>query len=245
MQRHDLLQKRLAKAGYTGSVVSFDWPSAESTLNYMEDRSDAKATAGKLVTDGIHRLAGLQLHQDQRRCEINAHLLGHSTGAYVIREAFADADQRQSTARINWTVSQIMFVGGDISSKGLSATDSKSRSLFRHAIRVTNYSNPFDSVLKLSNAKRIGMAPRVGRVGIPDDAHEKCVNVDCGDHWSGLSEDDTAAPGTFAHSWHFDDQQLIQDLAFTLQGDIDRHRIPTRSVVDGPVKLRPGEHVTL
>ncbi len=243
IKRHDLLQKRLKKAGYKGAVVSFDWPSAESTLNYLEDRSDAKATAQRLVTHGIKPLAMLQLQQEERKCDISVHLLGHSTGAYVIREAFSDADQNSRVARVNWTVSQVIFVGGDISAKSLSAASAKSQSLLRHSTRITNYSNPFDSVLKLSNAKRIGMSPRVGRVGLPMDAHSKCVDVDCGDHWDKLKKNDSNAPGTFEHSWHFDDQQLIKDLYLTLQGDIDRHRIPTRVMKDGRLHLRPAKYV--
>ena len=39
------------------------------------------------------------------RLQINVHLLGHSTGAYVIREAFLDAEQHASIASVNWTVS--------------------------------------------------------------------------------------------------------------------------------------------
>ena len=57
MTRHDLLQKGLRQHGFQGAVVSYDWPSAESTLNYLEDRSDAKATAHRLVEDGIKVLA--------------------------------------------------------------------------------------------------------------------------------------------------------------------------------------------
>lgn len=36
------------------------------------------------------------------------------------------------------------------------------------------------SVLKLSNVKRVGVAPRAGRVGFPESAPAKAVGVDCG-----------------------------------------------------------------
>ena len=237
MERHDLLQRRLRDAGYEGAIISFDWPSASSTLNYLEDRSDAKATASRLVTDGIAQLAHLQERQDRLKCRIDVHLLGHSTGVYVIREAFSDADDHRSLALINWSVSQVAFIGGDVSAKSLSADNPKTESLVRHSIRITNYSNPFDGVLKLSNAKRVGMAPRAGRVGLPDDAPGNCVNVDCGTHWETLDEAATHAPGSFStHSWHFDDRLFARDLVYTLQGDIDRNRIPTR-VIDAAGKL--------
>ncbi|OYV04748.1 MAG: hypothetical protein CFE26_15240 [Verrucomicrobiales bacterium VVV1] len=36
------------------------------------------------------------------------------------------------------------------------------------------------TVLKLSNVKRIGVAPRTGRVGLPENAPGKAVGVDSG-----------------------------------------------------------------
>ncbi len=238
MKRHDLLQKRLGEQGFKGAIVSFDWPSATQTLNYLEDRSDAKATAGKLVKDGIALLAKAQLDQDTNRCDIDVHLLGHSTGAYVIREAFYEAGHNRSVSRINWQVSQIAFIGGDIAKKSLSKEDSKSQALFMHATRITNYQNPYDSALKMSNVKRLGTAPRIGRVGIPSDAPENIVNVNVGPYWSTLNEEDSEASGTWSHSWHFDDPVFAQDLFYTLQGDIDRSSIPTRREVDGQLVLK-------
>ena len=144
------------------------------TLNYLEDRHDAKQTALQLVTDGITLFA----EEQGTDCTINVHLLGHSTGAYVIREAFDDADDA-SLANNSWLVSQIALIGGDVSSASLSDTTASAESLYRHCTRLTNYSNRHDAVLKLSNAKRVGMAPRVGRVGLPTDAPSKAVDIDC------------------------------------------------------------------
>jgi hypothetical protein len=45
---------------------------------------------------------------------------------------------------------------------GTSKCRIKSQVLFRHATRITNYQNPFDSALKMSNVKRLGSAPIVG-----------------------------------------------------------------------------------
>lgn len=237
MHRHNLLQKRLAEQGYEGAIVSYDWPSAELTLNYLEDRSDAKATASRLVKDGIAILARNQLNQNRSKCDIDVHLLGHSTGAYVIREGFYEASQNRSISRVNWQVSQIALIGGDIARKSMSREDSKSKSLFSHATRVTNYQNPYDSALKVSNVKRLGMAPRVGRVGLPDDPPDNVVNVNVGDHWAKLKEGDSDAKGNWSHSWHFDDAHFAQDLAHTIKGDIDRKKIPTRTLVNGELHL--------
>ncbi len=178
LARHRRLKADLAQAGFRGEVASFDWPSANMALNYIEDRHDAKQTALQLVTAGIRLLS----EQQEPDCAINIHLLGHSTGAYVIREAFDDADD----ARLpdpGWMVSQVAFIGADVSSASLRADSDSSASLYRHCVRLTNYSNQFDSVLKLSNVKRAGVAPRAGRVGLPPGAPEKAADVDCSDYF--------------------------------------------------------------
>src|SRR5262249_8329749 len=70
------------------------------------------------------------------------------------------ADDRPGVAQNNWTVSQLAFISGDVSSASMSADNPTTESLFRHCVRMTNYTNHFDSVLKISNAKRVGLAPR-------------------------------------------------------------------------------------
>ena len=238
LKRHRKLASDLRTAGYKGAVISFDWPSAQSGLNYLEDRDDAKDTARRLRDDCISLFSSQQV----AGCEINVHLLGHSTGAYVIRHAFTDADEKTSIKNRPWTVSQIAFIGADISSRSMSISDSKSKSLYRHCVRLTNYQNPYDSVLKLSNTKRIGLAPRVGRVGLPEDAHAKAVNVNCGPYFVQLDEDAVTQGvdyyGSFPHSWHIGNMTFAQDLASTIAGDIDRHKLPTRQLVDGELILR-------
>lgn len=232
LKRHRQIKKSLKKEGFKGEVVSFDWPSADRTLNYLEDRSDAKQTAIKLVDDCIKVFASMQ----EDKCQINVHLLAHSTGAYVVREAFDDADDRPSVAASNWTVSQIMFIGADVSSGSMSSDNAKSSSIYRHCIRLTNYSNPFDAALKLSNVKRVGVAPRVGRIGLPSVIPENAVNVNCGNYYDE-NESAIESIGTKSHSWYIGNEQFTKDMFFTISGDIDRHSIPTRVVKNGELYL--------
>jgi hypothetical protein len=67
-------------------------------------------------------------------------------------------------------------------------------------------------VLKLSNVKRIGVAPRAGRVGLPESAPAKAVGVDCGARF--LKAHPTTNP------------VFLKDL--TLADEMDRNVIPTR-----------------
>lgn len=234
LKRHRQISENLKATGYKGAVVSFDWPSNDQALNYLEDRSDAKKTAIKLVDDCIKIFATIQ----SANCEINMHLLAHSTGAYVVREAFDDADDRPRVAAENWTVSQILFIGADISAESLSINNPKSSSLYRHCVRLTNYYNPFDSALKLSSVKRIGVSPRLGRVGLPANIPEKAVNINCGAYYDenqGMMD----AIGTKSHSWYMQDKLFLKDMHMTLRGDLDRNVIPTRRMdADGALALR-------
>jgi pimeloyl-ACP methyl ester carboxylesterase len=220
MNRHRQLQRDLASTGFAGAFVSFDWPSDDRAINYLEDRSDAKITALTLVDDCIALLAVTQ----SRGCKINLHVVAHSMGAYLVREAFDDADDRPLIAQSNWNVSQLCLVGADVSSASMSADDSRSRSLYRHCTRLTNYQNPFDSALKLSNVKRAGVAPRAGRRGLPAGRPDKAINVNCGDHYRAQYADS----GDNGHSWYFKDTIFLRDLAETLAGDRDRAVIGAR-----------------
>ncbi len=224
--RHDLLKGNLRNLGFKGVVVSFDWPSGDSALAYMNDRSKANHVAQQLVLDGIMLLSQFQNPQ----CQINVHLLGHSTGAYLIREAFDRADDTL-LPNSNWTISQIALISGDVSSGSMTANDSESKSLYFHCVRLTNYSNTYDEVLGISNVKRLGVAPRVGRIGLPDDSPDKAINVDCSEYYNNLPNDKKSL--TSSHSWHFDDPVFSQDLYTTLCG-VDRGSMPTRAQLQPP-----------
>jgi pimeloyl-ACP methyl ester carboxylesterase len=243
MERHRRLRKDLEAVGYKGAVMSFDWPSGNSPLSYVEDRHDAKITAMQLVTDGIRLLAREQTPD----CAINIHLLGHSTGAYVIREAFDDADDA-NLRQASWMVSQVAFIAGDVSSDSLSLGNPSSEALYRHCTRFTNYSNGADSVLKLSNAKRVGVSPRVGRAGLPVDIPTKAVDVDCTGYFAQLvsdaavqKADQKAKIGAFDHSWHIGNRVFTLDLFESIKSDLDRTLYPTREIRSGLLRLKRPE----
>lgn len=235
MDRHRRLKADLQSLGFLGIVVSFDWPSDDKALAYLPDRHHAKETAMQLVSDGITYLSAKQTPD----CTINVHVLGHSTGAYVIREAFHDADDTQLPNQ-GWGVSQIIFAAGDVSAASMSADDSVTGSLYRHSVRVTNYSSRRDQALDLSNVKRLGTAPRVGRVGLPADAPASAINVDCTDYYSELTSANSPILGTDSphvppivgmpsHSWYFGNLMFARDLLAVITG-WDRKIIPTRTM---------------
>lgn len=236
IDRHRRLKADLGAIGWKGAVVSFDWPSDNRTAGYLEDRHDAKTTAMQLVTDLIALLAARQTPD----CAVNTHILAHSMGGYVVREAFDDADDARLENN-SWMISQVCFIGADVSASSLAQGHATSDSLYRHCSRLTNYFSFGDSVLKLSNVKRAGVAPRVGRVGLPALAPAAAVNVDCTAYHQALLADAALQAndqphgflGNQDHSWYIGNQVFIRDLFETLKGDLDRSIIPTRSPMIG------------
>lgn len=227
LARHRKIRKGLAAHGFRGVVVSFDWPSADMALNYLEDRDDAKAAAHQLVTEGIALFARLQ----EPDCRIDLHILAHSMGCYVVREAFDDADDRISVAARSWSVSQVMLLAADLSVQSLNADNPKCSSLYRHCVRLTNYYNPRDEVLSVSAVKRIGVARRAGRVGLDKPPAEKAANVYCGEYYK-TTYPELPVNAQHSHAWYFDDPVLIEDVFHTISGGLDRKEFPTRGLTD-------------
>jgi len=233
LDRHRTLRKGFEKAGFTGDLITFAWPSNDNPLLYLEDRHDAKITAIELVESCIKLLA----KQQGKNCTINVHLVAHSTGAYVIHEAFADANTTKQTAEINWTVSQLLFISGDVSSDSMS-TD-RADCIYLHCNRLTNYFNPYDSALALSNVKRVGAKNRVGRIGLPQDSPNKAVDVDCGNYYYQNNGKIDVKRGNHSHSWYFYSDVWYKDALDTIKGELDRTVIPTRTLdMNGELSLK-------
>jgi len=238
------LQESLFAQGWKGLVVGFDWPSNNSTLNYLEDRYDASQVAQRLVEDALQIVVDAQFPTDPKLnpCTINVHLLGHSTGAYVIMEAFANASKKGELFKKPWRIGQVAFIGGDVSRASLSSSSDWATPMYERIFRLTNYSNKFDKVLGVSNMKRLGTAPRAGRVGLPADIPSKAVNVDCSEYFCTKNPKQSTFTGTFNHSWHIGDSEFALDLALTLEGEIDRQAIPTRRSDQGQLTLIAGQN---
>ena len=65
------------------------------------------------------------------------------------------------------------------------------------------------SVLKRSNVKRIGVAPRGGRVGLPESAPAKAVGVDCGARFLKAHPTTNPVVDPISHGWYFDDPVFL------------------------------------
>lgn len=227
LERHRKIRKGLEAQGFKGTVISFDWPSNGSALGYSADRRDARLSADRLFKDGITELSARQ----KEDCAYNIHVLAHSMGCFLLREAFDYADDDHVTAQKSWTVSQVALVAADISQKSMKDGSSKSSSLLRHCTRVTSYYSPFDDILSISEVKRVGVSRRLGRVGLPSPQPEKAVNLYCGEYYKKNRETFGDAIG-ISHRWYFDSPRFYEDLYHTFMGKLDREVIPTRGRTD-------------
>lgn len=239
---HLAVANGLAAAGFDCRLISFDWPSRGEAFAYLLDRDAARLTAIALVNAGVKVLLA---YYDVTKCDTTIHALAHSMGAFVVREALDHADDGQATAT-NWSLAQLVLIGGDVSQASMADDNPTSESMYRHCYRLTNYFNRYDAVLQVSNAKRIGLAPRVGRVGLPTDPlPQKGVNVDCSAHFHDTYGDVGASPDSFSHShtWYFEDPLFYQDLATTLRGAINHQVIATRQPVATGQALAPAPDV--
>lgn len=212
-------QRRLAaglrRVGFLGSVIGFQWPVSRTLVNYGRDRLAASHIALRLVRDGLTMLSLLQYYD----CRINVHVLAHSAGAFLLREAFARAADHPRLQRMPWHLGHIALVSADIAAARFTDRNAKTLAMMARADRVTNYANRADRALRLSNAiMRLGVSPRIGAIGLPADAPAGATDVDCTAVYERLARlrgDDSFA---FSHSWQFSSRAFLRDLAHNMHG---------------------------
>ena len=221
---HHKMAKAAADNGFTGQFVSFDWPSKGLVFAYLTDRQNARLAANGLVTSGISLLRDAQT----QNCRINLHVMAHSMGCFVVQQAFIWSYQDVPP---DWRVGQLILVAADVDATVFSADTPTAKAFGAHAGRLTAYCDRYDKALAVSNAKRLELAARMGRVGLPDDAPASMCEVDCSELF------DKALPSVAdhldvvkTHGFYFDQPVFWQDVVLTLAGGIDRGFMPTRQV---------------
>jgi esterase/lipase superfamily enzyme len=226
----------LEKARWVGQLISYDWPSDGMVFAYLPDRVNARAAASALVSSGVRLLEVAQ----KTDCTVNVHVLSHSMGGFVVQQAFTWAYQ---DVPADWKVGQVLFASADVDHTVFSAGQYSATMFDQHAGRLTAYCNSYDKVLAVSNAKRLDLEPRMGRVGLPDDAPQMMCEVDCSDFFAVTYPDipSQLSPVT-SHCFYFDQPEFWQDVTLTLAGGIDRSVFPTRTTTTIPDRfiLKPG-----
>lgn len=242
--RQRLVEEELRKRHFGCMVIGFDWPTAGSVALYAYDRFNAQDAASYLVKGGIIPFT----QYTAKDCPINIHVMAHSMGGFVVREAFRNVDKGHAANLANdWRIGQMVLFAADLSSECFSLNNSDMVSVFNHCGRLTNYFSGYDEALAVSNIKNIDISQRVGRIGMPTNnpGHEKALDVDCGPRYLEVPDRKfQVIHGMTSHSWYLEDEVWYDDLAFTLQGNIDRNAIPTRTKIgenDFVLKLEVSE----
>lgn len=228
LKRQRLAEQKLRKRNFPCIVIGFDWPTGGTSVAYLYDRLQAGHAALRLVSDALFPFALFSTAD----CPIKVHVMAHSMGGYVVREAFNGADDaRRASIPNDWSIGQMVLFGADLSSESFSEGHPDMKAVFRHSGRLTNYFSPYDEALAVSNVKNLDISSRVGRVGMPVDkpTSRKAIDVNCGPRYMAV-QDRTfrVINGMVSHSWYMEDDVWYDDLAHTLSGDLDRNVIPTR-----------------
>lgn len=227
---HKKLSSNIKEEGMPHAVfVSYAWPSEGNFVEYLEDDHDARTSAIDLVTSGLSLFAAAT----EPGCRIKVHVMAHSMGALVVREAIRAAQGHGPTREAAWGINQLILYAADISARSFGGDSA--RPMIECAQRVTNYFNRHDEVLATSNVKRFLSSPRLGRHGAPQEMLSKIADVDVTEYWSNLSQNN--ATGLIAdipksHSFYQTNRQFARDVALTLKGDIDRRHLETRALHD-------------
>ena len=221
-EAHLKVSAQLKTCGWSGLLVSYDWPSDGLVFAYLADRANARLAANTLVTSGIKLLQAAQ----RVDCRINVHVMAHSMGGFVVQQAFTWAYQDVPP---DWGVAQLIFVAADVDSTVFSAGTPSANKFDQHAGRLTAYCSGYDKALMVSNAKRLELEPRVGRAGLPSDAPAFMCEVDCGAFFAATYPKvvDQLSPVT-THCFYFDQPAFYRDLVLTLAGGLSRDVFPTR-----------------
>ena len=239
--RQRLVEEELKRRHFECMVIGFDWPTAGNAAMYSYDRFEAQAAAASLVKGGIIPFARFTL----KDCPVRVHVMAHSMGGFVVREAFRSVDKgRDANLANDWRIGQMVLFAADISSNCFSVGNPDMLPVFRHCGRLTNYFSGHDEALAVSNLKNIDFGSRVGRVGMPTTtpANDKALDVDCGPRYAAVQDRKLEIiDGMVSHSWYLEDEFWYDDLAYTLMGQLDRNVIPTRTfIAENDFRLKTG-----
>ncbi|WP_339913640.1 alpha/beta fold hydrolase [uncultured Brevundimonas sp.] len=208
------------------NVMLFSWPSdgaAVPLMSYYSDREDARAS-GPAIARAFLKLQEylVQLNADDY-CQRCLHLLTHSMGAYVLRNAL-QAVRAKDPRALTRTFDQILLAAPDEDDDAFE-TDDKLRLLPRLGRQVTVYFNPNDKGLIISDRTKLN-PDRLGSGGprLIDLIPKKVVMVDCrrvAGHADPFIE----------HSYYIRSRAMSADIAAVL-ADTPPESIGNRTYVD-------------
>lgn len=208
LDRHKLIEDGLKSHGYSGVVISYDWPSeGKGTIGaYRRDLEKKAVHISKyLVEDAIQPI--LKSNWSPR-----VHLICHSMGTLVTADGF----KRKKAG--NWKVDQILLASGDAHDRLFEKDKAFAQPLSDHAERLTNYYSNDDAILTM--ALFYHGVPRVGQKGLPPKTEANHIDMYSTARYRAIVPDfdDDMAEKLYSHRWWFEDDRFYEDAAATLAG---------------------------
>lgn len=226
LQAGALLAQNLSREAAPVNVVVFSWPSdgnAVPLMSYYSDREDARASGPAIARAFLKFRDYVLALNETDYCRRRVHLLVHSMGAYVLRQALQAllAKDRDSLTRL---FDQILLAAPDEDDDAFEV-DTKLRLLPRIGRQVTTYFNPRDKGLLISDRTKAN-PDRLGSDGprLVDLLPKKVVLVDCrmvAGHADPFIE----------HSYYLRSEALSRDMSAVL-ADQAAEEIPNRVFID-------------
>jgi len=199
------------------NVVCFSWPSDGSMapwVAYSSDRRDAAASGPAFARAFLKLTDFLASLTKEQACNQELHLMAHSMGNYVLRNALQEV-RRQSPQGIPRIFDQIFLMAADEDNDAFEH-DHKLRLLPRMARHVNVYFNRGDTAMSISDHTK-GNPDRLGDDGprAPFQVPGKVSQIDCTPVVRGVVE----------HSYFVDERKVVNDIEHVLNG-IDPMRVP-------------------
>ena len=239
LQAGALLAQSLTVADHPLNIVVFSWPSdgaAVPWMSYYSDREDARAS-GPAVARAFLKFRDFVLALNaQDYCQRRVHLLAHSMGNYVLRQALQSLlhKERDSLTRL---FDQILMAAPDEDDDAFEHDD-KLRLLPRIGRQVTVYFNPNDKGLTISDRTKAN-PDRLGSDGprLVDLLPKKVELVDC----RVVAGD---ADPFVEHSYYLRSQAVADDMSATMDGR-PLEDIPNRTFIDRTRAWRLGKEIAV
>lgn len=230
------IESGLNRQGLMPVMVCFSWPADGDPTHYLNDRSDAIASAPAVA----HIMNALRTNAAPD-CAASICVIAHSMGNLVLREGLRLFSQQMGYPDSLPMLSEVLMVAADVDWDTLTRGGS-GRPICQLSRRITAYYNRNDNTLAASQYGKNDATARLGRNGPADliSLDPKAVAVDCGQAIKPRGE---FALAEFAdklvkiHSAYFcreseffevpETNPFYRDSAFVLLGT-DRNVIPGR-----------------
>lgn len=205
------------------NILAFSWPSDGSMMPwkaYSSDRRDAAASSAAFAR-GILKLKDfLQSMPKKDHCNQKIHLLAHSMGNYVLRNALQEII-RQSDGHIPRIFDQIFLMAADEDDDAFEF-DHKLKLLPKLGRQVNIYFNRDDRAMSISDLTK-GNPDRLGDDGprLPFNVPGKVTQIDCTKVVEGFTE----------HSYYINEPSVVKDMVQVMQG-LEPHEVTDRLFVD-------------